>query len=117
MLKNCLRKTLLFGLAAVLLGGCVGSKAQNQPASVRFAFAEAAWIQNGKPASFENELWYPQDDVENLLDSEVYVIGQYEGIRLYAEYSDVQPYNRIYTRFAKNRYRLFEKKQKSLKND
>ena len=76
------------------------------------ATMEAEWIQNGQPVEFEGELWFPADAIENLLDSEVYQVGEYKGVQIFVEFADVRPYNRLYTKFAKNKFRFFEKKEK-----
>lgn len=77
-----------------------------------FSAIEADWIRNGEPIAFENELWFPKDELEVLLDSEVYKIGEYKGIVILVEKRDVRPYNRLYTKFDKNQFRYFEKKSK-----
>ena len=77
----------------------------------RFPSIEAEWIQNGDPIEFEGELWYPTDGVENLLDSEMYLVGEYRGVQFFIEKTDVRPYDRLYTKFAQNRFRYFQKKQ------
>ena len=73
---------------------------------------ETEWIRNGEPIEFDGKLWYPQDGIENLLDSEVYLMGEYRGVQFFAEKTDVKPYAHLYTKFAKNRYRYFEAKGK-----
>ncbi len=81
-----------------------------KPDPVRIMNWEPSWIRQGQPIIFEGEKWFPQDDVENLLDSELYFLGEYQGVEFFAEKTDVRPYGRLYTKFAKNKYRLFEKK-------
>ena len=73
---------------------------------------EALWIRNGEPIVFEKESWYPQDDIESYFDNELYILGKYQGVEFYVEKMDVRPYNRLYTKFGKNKYRLFEKNQR-----
>ena len=73
-------------------------------------FTEAEWVRNGEALMFEGGPWYPQDSVENILDSEVYPIGEYRGVQIFVEFTDVKPYDQMYTRFAKNKYRLFQQK-------
>jgi len=75
-------------------------------------YAEASWIRQGEPIMYNNEAWYPADDVETLLDSEVIYIGAYRNVRFYIAKVDVYPYNRLYTVFGKNQYRYFEPKVK-----
>ena len=71
---------------------------------------EAEWIRNGEPMEFEDELWYPVDDIESFLDSEVSVVGEYKGVQFFIDKVDVRPYERLYTKFGRNKFRLFEKR-------
>ncbi|MDO8580060.1 MAG: hypothetical protein Q7S13_01100 [Candidatus Omnitrophota bacterium] len=74
---------------------------------------EAKWIRNGEPIEFEVEFWSPADGIENLLDSEVYLVGEYRGAQFFVDKQDVRPYNRLYTKFERNKFRYFllQKKQ------
>ena len=72
---------------------------------------EVEWIRNGEPIEFDGKLWYPQDGIENLLDSEVYLMGEYRGVQFFAEKIDVKPYDRLYTKFGRNHFRYFEVKK------
>ena len=101
-------KTITVLLLTISLTGCIS--AGTKPAQAKVLSLEAAWIRNGEPIVFEGASWYPQDDIENLFDTELYVVGEYQGVEYYVEKMDVRPYNRLYTKFGKNRYRLFEKK-------
>lgn len=74
-----------------------------------YALTEPEWIRNGQPIEFEGAPWYPTDNVENLLDSEVHQAGEHNGVAFFFDKVDVKPLERLYTRFAKNRYRAFEK--------
>jgi hypothetical protein len=71
---------------------------------------EADWIRSGEPVTFEGESWYPEDNVDILLDSEVYGVGEYRGILLFVDKVDVRPYHRLYTRFSKNKFRSFKRR-------
>ena len=71
---------------------------------------ETEWIRNGEPIEFGGKLWYPQDGIENLLDSEVYLLGEYRGVQFFVEKTDVKPYDRLYTKFGPNRFRYFQSK-------
>lgn len=86
-------------------GGNVG-RVQSYP----LASVEAAWIRNGEPIEFEGRLWYPADGVENFLDSEVYLLGEYRGVQFFADKVDIRPYERLYTKFGRNKFRFFEKR-------
>jgi len=92
------------GAFVLTSGALAASKPSETPAS------EVAWIRNGEPISFEGENWYPTDEVENLLDNEVYAAGMYREVPFFLDKTDVKPFDRIYTRFAKNRYRAFERR-------
>ncbi len=102
----------IFILGVFFWAGCGGGNIPNrgQMDIYRFPSIEAAWVQNGEPIEFEGELWYPTDGVENLLDSEVYLVGEYRGVQFFIEKTDIRPYDRLYTKFARNRFRYFQKK-------
>ena len=70
---------------------------------------EAAWIRNGEPVVLDKEQWFPVRDTESLLDPDVYQIGEYKGVQIFVEKTDIKPYERIYTKFAKGKYRYFER--------
>jgi len=71
---------------------------------------EEAWIRDGKPIEFESELWYPADGIESFLDSEMYFVMEYKGIDVLIDKVDVRPYERLYTKFDRNKFRFFEKR-------
>jgi hypothetical protein len=73
---------------------------------------EAQWIRDGQPLEFENEWWYPTDFMETFLTDEVYPLGEYKGVQFFADKADVRPYQRLYTRFSRLKYRVFEKANK-----
>lgn len=100
---------LLLTMSAIGLAGCASLPAANEPISTAAQLSEPAWIRNGEPITFENEDWLPTDDVENILDSEVYQAGTYRNVPFYLEKTDVRPYDQVMTRFGKNRYRIFER--------
>ena len=72
---------------------------------------EAEWIRNGEPVEFEDELWYPADDIEGFLDSEMSLVGEYRDVQVFIDKVDVRPYERLYTKFSRNKFRFFEKRQ------
>lgn len=102
---------IILGLCLLLLTSisCVqqerGNKGQLQsyPAPV----IESGWIRNGEPIVYEGNKWYPQRDVENLMDTEVYQIGEYQNVQIFVDKLDIKPYQRIYTKFAKNKFRYY----------
>lgn len=71
---------------------------------------EAQWIRDGEPIEFEGHLWYPADGIETLLDSEVYLVGEYRDVQVFVDKIDVRPYDRLYTKFGKNKFRYFLRK-------
>ena len=71
---------------------------------------EAEWIRNGEPIEFEEGLWYPADGIEGFLDSEMIQMGVYKGITFFVDKVDVRPYDRLYTKFDKNKFRFYTKR-------
>ena len=111
--KKLSREALSVCLSLVFLAaGCAspGGKGSNWISTS--VAVEPEWIRNGEPIEFEGELWYPADSVENLLNSEVYQVGEYREIQVFVDYTDVKPYDRLYTKFSKNKFRFFQKRQK-----
>ena len=99
-------------VAALVVSGCVLSQGgANTSLTSSFPLAEPDWIRDGQPIVFEGDTWYPTDNVEWLLDSEVNQMGEYKGVPFYIDKTDVKPFDRLYTRFARNRYRAFETNQ------
>ena len=96
-------------LLTMLFSGCQTTKSGKSGKLKTYAVsnAEAVWITNGEPIEFEGENWYPQDGIETLLDSEVRLIGEYRDVQFFVDQVDVRPYNRLYTKFGKNRFRYF----------
>lgn len=72
---------------------------------------EAQWIRDGEPIEFEGELWYPADGTEALLDSEVYYVGEYNGVKFFIDKLDVRPYERLYTKFGRSEFRYFKRRK------
>ena len=73
-----------------------------------FPSEEPNWIKNGEPIIFEGRSWFPQDQVDILLDEEVLPLGDYQDVKFFAAKVDVRPYERLYTKFGPNKYRVFE---------
>ena len=97
-------------LSSFTIAGCERlPRRERKPKVYTIPFLEAEWIRNGEAIRFENELWFPVDSVENLLDSEVYWMGKYRDTDFFVERIDVKPYNRLYTKFGKNKFRVFKK--------
>jgi len=91
--------------------GCVGTNSGSNGQWERYPApaVEAPWIRNGEPVIYEGKQWFPVRDVEVLLDSEVYQIGEYRGVQIFVDKIDIKPYDRIYTKFTKAKYRYFER--------
>jgi hypothetical protein len=68
---------------------------------------EPEWIRNGEPIEFEGQKWYPQDEVDILLDSEVSLVGEYRGVQVFIERVDVRPYRALYTKFGEHKFRSY----------
>ena len=71
---------------------------------------EAQWIRNGEPIEYESGLWYPADGTENFLDSEMLFVAIYRDVPVFVDKVDVRPYDRLYTKFDRNKFRFFEKR-------
>ncbi len=101
----------LWVLGYGFLSGCthVTSGNDGQMQSYPVPVVEAGWIRNGEPLEYQGQKWYAVDDVENLTDVEVYQIGEYKETPIFVEKVDTKPYNRIYTKFAKGKFRYFER--------
>lgn len=102
-------------VAAVICGvltGCTHKPKGNVGMMPTFAVpkTEAEWIKNGEALAFENEQWYPQDSIDILMDAEVEAVGTYQGTTIFIDKMDVRPYNRLYTKFAKDKFRIYKKK-------
>jgi len=102
------KATLFFVLCCVLLG-CSHMK-ENVGHMGRYAIPdlEAEWIRNGEPIVFDGKEWHPQDRFDVLLDSEVYFLGEYQGVAFFAEKIDIRPYNKIFTKFGRNKFRIYK---------
>ncbi|HQP09749.1 MAG TPA: hypothetical protein PKV41_00015 [Candidatus Omnitrophota bacterium] len=98
-------------LSIVLFVGCQttgGNVGQLQSYST--PAVEAEWIRSGEPIEFEEELWYPADSIEGFLDSEMMMVGAYRDVKFFVDKVDVRPYNRLYTKFGRNQFRFFERR-------
>lgn len=112
-----MKKFLMFGLMvliAVAGSGCVSSSGGDGDVTMYKIFTpEPEWIRNGEPIEFESELWYPRDSIDILTDMEVLPLGEYRGIPFYLQKIDVRPFDRLYIKFGKNKYRVFEIKSQN----
>lgn len=90
--------------------GCVSTSGNGNVGQIQsfpIPQVEAEWIRNGEPIEFEEGFWFPSDETESFLDSEMFLLGEYRGVQYFIEKQDVRPYNRLYTKFARNKYRAF----------
>jgi len=71
---------------------------------------EAEWIRNVEPIEFESELLYPADGIEGFLDSEMRFMGTHKEVEFFIDKVDIRPFNRLYTKFDKNKFRYYEKR-------
>ena len=94
-----------------LLGGCASVSSDNdgQVQSYAAPVIEAAWIRAGEPIEYDGYKWYPVNDYEVLQDSEVFQVSEYKGVQVFVEKIAVKPYERIYTKFDKNKFRYWER--------
>jgi len=108
---ECLGGILLV-LLTVFSGGCasVNSGNDGQVQSYPTPAIEAGWIRDGTPIEYDGSKWYPVNDYEVLQDSEVYQIAEYKGVQVFVEKIAIKPYERIYTKFDKNKFRYFERR-------
>ncbi len=109
------RRVLVLSMWLIALGfasGCSGMSSNNdgQLQGYPFAAIEPEWIRNGEPIEFDGQKWYPVNDYEVLQDSEVYLAGDYKGVQVFVEKIATKPYDRIYTKFDKNKFRYFERR-------
>ena len=108
-MKRFIFQLIGIGFVLISLVGCSttqGNILQQYP----FPKEEAEWIISGVPIEFEGELWYPQDSVDVLIDAEVSLLGEYRNIQFFVEKIDVRPYERLYTKFGRNKFRIFTKR-------
>ena len=100
---------LLCAAVLFLAGTGCGLSPKTGVEDVGYPLMEPEWIRNGETVEFDNEMWYPTREVENLLEYEVYPLVELKGVQFYIERTDIKPFQRLYTYFAKDRYRAFEK--------
>ena len=102
---------LILAFSAFLAAGCVHGPSGNdgQLQSYPYPVIEAGWIRNGEPVVYDSHQWFAVDDIENLMDSEVYQIGEYKGVQIFVDKTDAKPYDRVYTKFARGKFRYFER--------
>jgi len=112
---NIKLKHLGIGLCFIFigfLGGCASMNSGNngQVQSYPAPVIEADWIRNGDPIEYNGSKWYPVNDYEVLQDAEVFQIAEYRGVQVFVEKIAIKPYERIYTKFDKNKFRYYERR-------
>ena len=116
-MKKGLFGLVVLGVIAGSFAGCAFSRPAIPPQVYPIPTEEAEWIVKGQPIEFEGERWDPEDYVDLLLDSEVALAGESQGVQFFVEKIDVRPYDRLYTKFGLNKFRVFTKyHDKSKKN-
>ena len=113
---NNKRKFLGFVLCFIITGfwgGCASVNSDNggQVQSYPYPVIEAEWIRNGGPVEYDGSKWYPVNDYEVLQDQEVYQVSEYKGVQVFVEKIATKPYGRIYTKFDKNKFRYWERRE------
>lgn len=95
-------------VTAAVFFGCMSAN-QNAGMMAKYAFPEVeeAWIRNGEPIEFEGRQWYPQARYDLLLDSEMFLQGEYRGVPFFTEKIDVRPYSKVFTKFGRNKFRVY----------
>src|SRR5271165_6939719 len=108
-IQRCLGLCLLLMFTG-FLGGCASVSNDNdgQVQSYPAPAIEAGWIRDGEPIEYDGSKWYPVNDYEVLQDSEVFQITEYKGVQVFVEKIATKPYDRLYTKFDKNKFRYFE---------
>ncbi len=107
-----------YGLFVLIIGvlgvsGCAGRSGNNGNIQNYPVYSqEAQWIKSGDSLEYEGELWYPADGVESFTDTEMYLLGEYRSVQFFADKVDVKPDSRIYTKFGRNKFRFYEKRQR-----
>ncbi len=108
-MKKILSGIGLFIFLVSFNSGCISSPVHDSTMMVyKVVSPEPPWIRNGEPIEFEGDLWYPRDTIDVLVDSEVLPLGEYRDVSFYLQKIDVRPYERIYTKFDANKFRVFE---------
>ncbi|MFC1704433.1 hypothetical protein ACFL1E_06635 [Candidatus Omnitrophota bacterium] len=105
-----IKKSIFLAIMGALLCSMSGCGGQ-QRFRGDYPFKESNWIREGKPLIFEDQRWYPTDNVENLLDQEMEYMGEYEGIPFYVEKRDVRPFQMLFTKFGYHKFRVFLKEE------
>ena len=107
-----MKRILFVVVVSAALAGCFPkSRPDYIPQIYKAPDIEAPWIRNGEPLVYKDQEWYPADDTENLIDTEVYKLGEYQEVLFFAAVEDVEPYQRLYTKFGRNRYRYYQPKK------
>lgn len=108
-----LKKSLWSLVLVFICSGCAHGGSNSSTGNLQsypVPSIEASWIRDGKPVEYDGHLWYPINDVEILMDSEVYQVGEFQGVQIFVDKLDTKPYKRLYTKFSRNKFRYFEQR-------
>lgn len=110
-MKTCCWSYMAVMALVLMMGltGCHSVRSRSNDALNAAQWVEPAWVRNAEPVEFEGQSWFPTDNVENLLEYEVYQAGVYRDRPFFIDRQDVRPFERIYIRFAPDKYRACEK--------
>jgi hypothetical protein len=101
----------LFAFSILIsLGLILGCEVPTAYTRAQFAVNEPPWIREGQPIIYNNQNWYPSEEVENFTDGEMEYVATYNDAPFYVEKRQVKPFNRIYTKFGYHKYRIFLKR-------
>ena len=113
-MKRHLRIWVSITCLLLLFAGCQSSTGNvGLMGGYLFPSPEPLWIRNGDSIEFEGQKWYPTDEIDNILDNEVYLLGEYREVQFFIEKADVRPYKQLYTKFGRNQFRCFTLKRDS----
>jgi len=101
------KRIYLFIVVVLMFISFLGCASNNNLVSL-YPVNEPPWIREGQPLEFESVLWYPTDNIENLLDKEMVLMGTYNGVQVFTERRDIKPFKSVYTKFDEHQYRQFE---------
>ncbi len=113
--RNFFRQAMGFVFLSMffITAGCsTGVRNSGQLSIYKPPAQEADWIRLGEPLEFEGKLWFPIDRIEILLDSEVYLMGEFRDVQFFVDKVDVKPYDHLFTKFGPNHFRYFELRDK-----
>ena len=109
-MKSSLYMLVIVGWLLFPRCASMGNNSGNEVGGFSYSAVEPSWIRDGELLEFDNQIWYPQDSVDLFTDDEVMPIGKYKEATIFVDKVDIKPYDRLYTKFGKNKFRLFKLK-------